>query len=300
MAAAKFLAGALTATVVIGLSIAMAAHPAFGMAPWLYNIVTAKGVIGPLELSGNRPTVLPLIVRGIISALVLMTSYFLAARLIEFVVDFRRSLDRLRDFFAVPDSRPIIAIFGLIYFGLMVIRAGQDQVFDRYCLPLIPCLGILLLRRRSLAFAWPLVVIYAVYALASTQDNFALAAAPGGRRSPRIPRRSPNSIAGGFEYDFYTQLEESGRVNRYGMTNPTRPFNDLEGYTPALKCKYRLEFPRSVDTEPSPYGEIDLSHGSRRSIGAVYIDQFKTPWWLDPNRPANSTIPLNFETDYEN
>ena len=141
--------GALTAIVLLGLSAAIAAHPAFGMAPWLHNIVTAKGVIGPLELSGNRPTVLPLVVRGIISALILTTTYLLAARLVESAVDFRRSLLRLRHFFAVPDSRPILTIFAIFYFGLMVIRSGQDQVFDRYCLPLILCLGILLLRRRS-------------------------------------------------------------------------------------------------------------------------------------------------------
>jgi hypothetical protein len=220
---------------------------------------------------------------------------------VEFAVDSRRSLDRLRNIFANPDSRPILAIFGTVYFGLMVIRAGQDQVFDRYCLPLIPCVGILLLRRRSLAFAWPLIVIFAVYAVASTQDNFALAAARRAAvdrlESHGVPR---TQIAGGFEYDFYTQLEESGRINRYGMTNPTRPFNDLEGYTPALKCKYRLESPHSPDTDPAPYGEIDYISWLPPFHRAVFIDQFKHPWWLDANRPTNSTIPLNFETDYEN
>ncbi len=191
--------GALTAAVVLGLSAAISAHPAFGMGPWLHNIVTPRGVIGPLELSGNRPAVLPLFVRGIISALVLMTTYLLAARAIEFAVDFRRSLARLRHFFAVPDSRPILAIFAFFYFGLMVIRSGQDQVFDRYCLPLMLCLAIFLLRGRSLVFAWPLVVIFAVYALASTQDILALAAGaePPSTGSKRMacpaPRSPPDS-----------------------------------------------------------------------------------------------------------
>jgi hypothetical protein len=293
--------GALTAVVVLGLSAGIAAHPAFGMGPWLHNIVTTKGVIGPLELSGNRPTVLPLFVRGIISALVLATTYLLAARSIEFAVDFRRSLVRIRRFFAVPDSRPVLVIFGVIYLVFMVIRAGQDQVFDRYCLPLILCLGILLLRGRSLSLAWPLVVIYGVYAVASTQDNLALAAARRAAvdrlESHGVPR---TQIAGGFEYDFYTQLEESGRINRYGMTNPTRPFNDFEGYTPALICKYRLEFPRAVDTEPSPFGAIDYISWLPPFHRMIFIDQFKNPWWLSPDKPANAIVPLNFETDYDN
>ena len=112
-----------------------------------------------------------------------------------------------------------------------------------------------------------------------------------------VPR---TRIAAGFEYDFYTQLEESGRVNRYGMTNPTRPFNDFEGYTPAIKSKYRLEYPRAVDTEPSPYGAIDYISWLPPFHRRVFIDQFKFPWWLNPNKPAGSIVPLNFETDYEN
>jgi hypothetical protein len=279
----------------------MAARPAFGMAPWLFNIVTIKGVIGALELSGSRPTVLPLIVRGIISGLVLMTTYFLAARSIEFAVDFRQSFVRLRHFCATADSRPILAIFAIAYSGLMVIRAAQDQVFDRYSLPLIPILAVFLLRGRSLALAWPLLAIYGIYAVASTQDNLALSAA----RRAAVDRLEAHGvpcteIAGGFEYDFYTQLEESGRINRYGITNPTRPFNDFEGLTPALKCRYRLEFPRSSDTEPSQFGRIDYVSWLPPFHRTVYIDQFKYPWWLGSNKPTNAIVPLNFEKDYDN
>ena len=152
-----------------------------------------------------------------------------------------------------------------------------------------------------LAFAWPLVVIYAVYALASTQDNLALAAvrcaAVDRLESHGVP---PTEIAAGFEYDFYTQLEESGRINRYGMTNPSRPFVTSEGYTPALKCRYRLQFPHTADTEPSPFGSIDYISWLPPFHRAVYIDQFKHPWWLNPKKPANAIVPLNFENDYEN
>jgi hypothetical protein len=291
---------AVTAAVILGLSTAMAFRPSFGIAPWMYNIVTPKGVMGASELSGNRPTVLPLVARGIVSALVLTTTYLLAARSIEFAVDFRRSFERLRYFFAVPTARPILAIFAIFYSALLVIRAAQDQVWDRYCLPLVPCLAIFLLRRRSLAFAWPLLVIYAMYGLASTQDNLALAAA---RRvavdrleSRGVPR---TQIAAGLEYDFYTQLEESGQINRFGISNPSRPFNELEGYTPAMKCKYRLESRPASDTEPSPFGTVDYLSWLPPFHRRIYIDQFRNPWWLDRNQPAGSIPPMNFETDYE-
>jgi hypothetical protein len=293
--------GALTALVVLGLSLGIAAHPAFGMGPWLFNIVTAKGVIGPLELSGSRPTALPLVVRGIVSGLVLVTSYLLAARVVEMVIDFRASAARVRRFLVAADARAVLVIFSVVYLAFMVIRAGQDQVFDRYCLPLVFCLGVLLVRDRGLGMVWPMVVIFAVYAVASTQDNLALAAARRAAVDRLIAAGVPRTeIAAGFEYDFYTQLEEQGRINRYGMTNPTGPFNDLEGYTPAMICRYRLEFPRGADMRETGFGSVDYVSWLPPFHRRVYIDEFRNPWWLDAGKRAGATIPLNFENDHDN
>jgi len=168
---------ARAAIIILVLSAIIATRPEFGMAPWLYNIVTIRGVIGPLELAGRRPIVLPLAARGIVSALVLMTTYLFVARAAEFVVDWHSAIPRLRAFFSSSPAVTILTIFGVVYFSLIVIRGAESLIFDRYCLPLIPCLAIPLLRRRSLAFAWPFLIVYCLYALASTQDNLALAKA---------------------------------------------------------------------------------------------------------------------------
>ena len=291
---------AVVTAVILILALAVSLKPQFGMGPWLYNIVSVKGVIGSLELSGRRPTALPLVARGFISALVLATCYLLVARCVEYALAPRSSLSKLGQFFSTPESRPILAIFALAYFALMIVRSAEDQVFDRYCLPLIPCLAIPLQRGRRLALGWPLLAIFIAYALASTHDNLALGAARRAAierlESHRIPR---TQIAAGFEYDFYTQLEEMGHINRYGIVNPPHAFNDSQGYTPALKCLYRLEYPRAPEMIPSPLGAVDFIAWIPPFRRTVFIDQFKDPWWLNPVRPNNLPDPPNYERDYE-
>ncbi|MGD0461775.1 MAG: phospholipid carrier-dependent glycosyltransferase [Tepidisphaeraceae bacterium] len=295
--------GALTAVTICLLSLGIALHPSFGMAPWLFNVISVHGVIGNLELSGHRPVALPLPARGCISALVLASCYFLLARIIEFAFEPGACLARMRGFFAQPSpALPILAIFGSVYFALMFLRSGQeDIVFDRYCLPLIPCLAIPLLRLyKPRAIAWSLLAIYIAYGLASTQDNLALAAARRAAVNRLEAAGVPSTeIAAGFEYDFYTQLEQAGHVNRYGIRNPPNAFNEFQGYTPALKCRYRVEYAPDADTLPSPFGSIDYASWLPPFHRRVFIDQFKHPWWLDPNRKSKTPDPMSYESFYD-
>jgi hypothetical protein len=295
--------GVVTAVVVCLLSLGIALHPAFGMPPWLYNIIAINGVVGSLELSGHRPIALPLAARGCVSALVLMTSYFLLARAIEFALEPRTSPAKLRDFFFARPSPvlPIFAIFGSVYFIVMILRSGQDLVFDRYCLPLIPCVAIpLLCSYKPRAIAWSLLVIFSAYGVASTQDNLALA---GARRAAvdRLEARGVPSteIAAGFEYDFYTQLEHAGHVNRYGIKNPRNSFNEFQGYTPALSCRYRIEYVPDADTMPSSFGSIEYTSWLPPFHRRIFIDEFKHPWWLDSHRSGKLPDPLNYESFYD-
>jgi hypothetical protein len=294
--------GAVTAVVICVLAFGVARHPAFGMAPWLFNIISVRGVIGSLELSGHRVIALPPDARGVISALVLASCYLLVARIVEFGCEPRGWFARARGFFSQPSATvPILAIFGVAYFLLMIVRSGQDLVFDRYCLPLVPCVAIPLLRHfKPRAIAWCLLGIYCAYGVATTQDNLALA---GARRAAvdRLEAAGVPSteIAVGFEYDFYTQLEQAGHVNRYGIQNPANSFNEFEGYVPALKCRYRVEYGVDGDTSPSGFGSIDYTSWLPPFRRRIYIDQFRHPWWLDPNRTNTSPKPREYEVYYD-
>jgi hypothetical protein len=296
--------GAVTAVLICLLTLGIALHPTFGMGPWLFNILTVNGVVGALELSGHRPVALALPILGCISALVLTSSFFLLARVIEFVAEPRVCV-RLRGFFVQSSAvLPILAIFGLVYFALMILRSsepGQDLVFDRYCLPLTVCLGIPLLRYfKPRAIAWSLLVIYVAYGLASTQDNLALAnarrAAVDRLEAAGVPS---TEIAAGFEYDFYTQLEQAGHVNRYGIRNPPNSFNELEGPAPALKPRFRLEYGPDADTAPSRFGSIDYTSWLPPFRRRVYIDQFRHPCWLDVKPTDKRITPLEYESYYD-
>ncbi len=272
------------------------------MAPWLFNIISIHGVIGSLELSGHRTVALPFVARGSISALVLASCYLLLARFIEFACEPRISMTRLRNFYAEgPPVFPMLAIFGLVYFALMILRSGQDLVFDRYCLPLIVCLAIPLLRfYKPRAIAWSLLAIYIAYGLASTQDNLALArdrrAAVDRLEAAGVPS---TEIAAGFEYDFYTQLEQAGHINRYGIRNPPHAFNEFQGYAPTLKPRYRVEFGPDADTAVSRFGTVDYISWLPPFRRRVYIDQFRHPWWLDMKPTEKRITPLEYESYYD-
>jgi hypothetical protein len=292
---------ALAAVVILLCSIWFALHPAAGMMPWMFNIVTTRGVIGALELSGARPVTLPLVVQGILSALVLAVCFLVLARAIVLAINFRATLRRMAAAMDNGRAPALVTIFALAYFALMVIRSCQDLMFDRYCLPLIPCLAILALRRRAVgAGGWLLLGIYAAYALASTQDVLALAearrAAIDRLRSSGVPA---TQIAGGFEYDFFTQLDTSGVINRFDVRHPTMPYASLGGYTPAIKPRYRLEYPRMAGMKPSRFGEVEYRSWIWPFRRVLLIDEFVDPWWLDPVRSANRGVPFSFEGEME-
>jgi hypothetical protein len=294
--------GPVNAIVFCILGLGIARNPTFGLPPWLFNILTVKGVIGGLELSGHRPVALPLAVQCCLSALVLLSSFLIADRIVEFLFEPRASLTRLREFFT-QDSRtvPVLAIFGSVYLLLMIIRSAQDLVFDRYCLPIVPCLVIPLLRHfKPRVLAWSVLAIYIAYGLASTQDNLALAAARRAAVDRLESAGVPSTeIAAGFEYDFYTQLEQAGHVNRYGILNPPNAFNETQGNTPAVKPRYRVEYGPDADTLPSPFGSIDYTSWLPPFHRRIFIDQFKHPWWLDPHRSNKSPLPFSYEAFYD-
>jgi hypothetical protein len=294
--------GGVTAFVFCVLGIAVVRNPNFELPPWLFNILSVNGVIGGLELSGHRPVALPLPVRCFFSAIILLGSYLLVSRIVEFILEPRPSLAKLREFLCQgTHCLPILAIFGMVYFLLMIIRSAQDLVFDRYCLPLIPCLAIPLIRNfRPRTAAWALLIVYAIYALASTQDNLALAAA----RRAAIDRLEAagvpsTEIAAGFEYDFYTQLEQAGHINRYGIRNPPNSFDPSVGNTPALICRYRLEWAPYADTSESRFGTIDFISWLPPFHRRIFIDEFRHPWWLKPDHPGRTPLPFSYEAFYD-
>ncbi len=110
------------------------------------NFVLADGVLGDGVIGGNRPDILPtgvwplLIAIGTVAAIVLVLAIIPAA--VGLVQRYQSRAALLRD--------PVTALLGLVIFGYVVayslaVITGLP-VADRYVIPLIPLVGVLLLR----------------------------------------------------------------------------------------------------------------------------------------------------------
>ncbi len=123
-------------------------------------------------------------------------------------------------------------VFAAAHVALLLPRCGRpDAAFDRYVLPLIPCAAIPLLlayqarRPRPGVVAWGLLVVWAAYAVGTTQELLATGRAREARRRPAgRGRRAEDGVTGGFDFDLWTQLQAAGHVNSVppDRTRPAR------------------------------------------------------------------------------
>jgi hypothetical protein len=285
-------------------------HPQFGLEPWMPIILTPLGAMGSLELSGHRPAAQPPIVCGLVAAAVLCAVALLASRSLA-----RTSWPRwrhVRDFW-LPQTRaiaaPALLLFATAYALALVPRADWHWLSDRYALPLIPIGAIFLSRQTrtrpsnraagSTAASWILLGVFAVYALATTQDVLALARARGDAvQRLRDAGVSPTAIAAGFEYDCWVQLLSTGFINDYRL--PASLFKPDVGMTPSLRPLYRVEFEPLRDTNRSRFGAVDYFSAIPPFHRRLFIDQFANPWWTDAAklRAAGHPPPMEFESYY--
>jgi hypothetical protein len=131
----------------------------------------------------------------------------------------------------------IYAPAAVVYVAAVIFRALSDSVLlDRYAIPVIPLLVILLLwhfehrmRRALPAVGWTVLAIFALYGTANAHDYLAserarLRAATA-LTAAGIPR---TSITAGIEYDGWTELEHSGYINSPETLNPPTAWRSQE------------------------------------------------------------------------
>jgi len=269
-------------------------NPSFGLEPWMPITVTTLGVMDGLELSGHRPVAQPLILRGLLSAAALLAVAIMASGALASIGWPRWR--RWRDFLLPADGRiaaPALLLFAVVYTALLLPRADQNWLSDRYALPLIPVAAIFLLRRASISpgiSAWILLGLLALYTLASTQDVLALARARGvAVRRLMNAGAPPTAIVAGLEWDYWAQLLATGYINDYRL--PPRLFKPDVGMTPSVRPLYRVEFERQSDTIPSQFGVVDYFSALPPLQRRIYIDQFRNPWWTDPDKIRTMSYP---------
>ncbi len=132
----------------------------------------------------------------------------------------------------VPVPLALLALFAAAYIPILLLKAVVPDsfgVFDRYLMPVLPCvtLGLLTLYYRESKRdylpnpAWLVLVLFAFYGIAGAHDYFAqlrarlaITAQLEGRGIPRT------RIMGGFEYDSWTQITVAGHYNDPRIKKP--------------------------------------------------------------------------------
>jgi hypothetical protein len=249
----------------------------------------------------------------LLAALVLVIAWLVLTDLLDTLVQ-PHPFQRLAQFFRPAENNvalQLLCLFAIGYLGLFTYRAPHGFLYDRYSLPLIPCLTIpFLLRaqslsahpavgmcRASIVLAWTLLVLWGLYAIVSSQDVHALANARRTAIDRLLASGVPDTqIACGGEWDNWTQLIHDGHLNIYGINSPPGSYNPNLGGTPSLKCLYRVEFSPGRDTIPSTFGSVQYLSWLPPFHRSIYIDRFRNPTWL--SSAASPSIPP--PTDYEN
>ncbi len=194
--------GAIAAGVAIIIALASIQWPALSIAPWLGDIISRRGVLWGMELSGHRSISIPTPLGEILALIVIVLAWIF---LTDFVDRALRS-DFLGRLLAIclPKSNRIalssLLLFAAGYLALLAYRAPTESIYDRYTLPLIPCFAIpLLLKDQAGRYApgaisslsWTLLTVWSIYALATTQDVHALQACAGPPSTAFLPPMFP-------------------------------------------------------------------------------------------------------------
>ena len=198
--------------------------------------------------------------------------------------------------------------FPLSYCALLVLAVQQGLALDKYVFLWMPfaIIASIWLYQRCVRTELPtvsfvLIVAYAIFTVAATHTLFAWHrarfAAIQELRAAGIP---PTEIQAGFEYDGWTQLEQSGHVNNKLVKNPagayqppqTTPvpgnlcaYNFLP-WAPSLHPKYAVDFGPAACFLPSKFPPVSYTAWLPPFHRAVYIRTVpeKIPTVIEPFR----------------
>ncbi|MGA2711460.1 MAG: hypothetical protein ABSG41_00015 [Bryobacteraceae bacterium] len=134
-----------------------------------------------------------------------------------------------RDLLAKPYSPalPIFAVFSVGYMALVLPGALVGLAFDRYMLPIVPLMILVILvqvaryRPHVPRVAWCSLLVFCWYGIATTHDYFAaLRARVAVAHAIEITGVGRDRVSAGFEYDGWTELERSEYVSVVQYQDP--------------------------------------------------------------------------------
>jgi hypothetical protein len=232
------------------------------IAPFLGLNVTVPGLVEADSIIGSRPLILPFGFRILLTVTTIIASVSLFAVLFG-NGSARSSLHPRAVSISWRDLGVVLGPFSAAYIFMLMPRASAGGFYDRYLLPLMVILLLLLarfyqekVRPRLPVLAAVLIAIVACFTIAGTHDLFAMyrgyLAAFQEVRSSGVPA---TAISGSWENDGWTQLETVGYMNERRIRIPRGVYvfqpvtafpagcngNSLDRI-PAVKPVYALSF----------------------------------------------------------
>jgi hypothetical protein len=200
-------------------------------APWTGNTITRAGLTNEvLDAPGLRPIIFPDTICIPLGVVTWTAGLTLALRGVSFLISRRRSLRT-----ALPRvllrrlHLPFLA--GCVYVAMLMPRASDADVFDRYLLVLFPMISVLALsfiqpplpmRRLS----WAVLGVMAAVGVAVTFDHFSELRARVALVNELVSRGvRRDQIIAGLNADLWTQIELRGFVNDARIIHPAGAFN---------------------------------------------------------------------------
>ena len=258
----------LVSVLLIGVIAAILIHPSLASFPWLASTLNWEGINGSAPLPG-RPIVITRPIRVAVALVVYAVACILAGELVNLRELARRAsrpfFDETGDRFALV----AMSLVSVVYFALTAIRSVHFDIFDRYLLPVLPLVATVLLlwansekhgavfRHLAMPVALALLAVLGSYAILSTQDLWALArariAATRKLEAAGVPR---TAIDAGSEYNAWTELKISGRLNSRWVVYPPDAYRPGLSQTPNVVPQYRLEYAPTAETAPSEFGFV--------------------------------------------
>jgi Dolichyl-phosphate-mannose-protein mannosyltransferase len=258
----------LVAALLLAVAAAIFIHPSLASIPWIANTLNWEGINGTAPLPG-RPIVLTPSIRAVVAVTVYVVACLLAGELTNFRTLARRVWAPFLDPSGNQFTLVAMGLVSVTYFALMVLRDADFAVYDRYLLPILPWAATVLLlwsgaiappdpiQRRAMPLAWATLGIFAMYAIASTQDVWALARARVlATKRLEAAGISRTSIDAGFEYNAWTELRLNGRLNSNWVVNPPGAHRPDLGLTPSVVPLYKLEYLPTPESPASKFGSV--------------------------------------------
>jgi hypothetical protein len=267
--------------IALGLAFGLHLHTLGILEPYIrYQPVSKNGVMDASPLVGDRPTVLSnptcLVITMVVftATLGFLLTYFIGRR--------KRDTEEL-----LP--------FGLAYFLLLLPRATQGEMVDRYLIVPLTLLLIAICRvyqqrvQRRLPTGSVIVLgIVTCYSIAATHDAFAMyrarLAAADELCSAGVPR---TAIEGGFDYNGWTQIEATGHINNPVVVVPPGAYHHIEprdgsgdcavtmyDFFPAIVPEYALSFDPDECAGPAGFAPVPYTNWIGPRHAAIYVVKY--------------------------